>query len=336
MSTTVSYKGSVIATISNTVKKLLTKGKYLEDDITITDSGGGGSANLETLHLNITPSTSSQSWTETPAQGYDGFDEVEVSVDAMPAGSVTAPATITGTNADKFLGSGRLALQKVVDVTPVVTDAGYISSGTQGQSTVLLASDITVRNARTFHPSTSDQTVDTNEYINGTQTIKAVQLTNLLAENIKSGVTVKVGDDTDDDCVTAVTGTYSGGSVQFKSGTYTVPETYNSAGNRAITTIAEIGFTPKIFIMIVSDKSVVSGKQYAVIHSSFYNETSNPWRTTVRYSNTSNTTSGHAVASSWTTQSNYYLYLSNGTIYYRTYSTFILFQNVEYKWFAIG
>lgn len=43
MSTTVSYKGSTIATVDNQTKTLLTKGKYLEDDITIIDSGGGGS-----------------------------------------------------------------------------------------------------------------------------------------------------------------------------------------------------------------------------------------------------------------------------------------------------
>ncbi len=131
-------------------------------------------------------------------------------------------------------------------------------------------------------------------------------------------------------------GSIPSSSVQYKTGTFTPSQTYNTARNVQITTTEEIGFTPKIFIMIVSDKSVVSGKQYAVIHSSFYNETSNPWRTTVRYSNTSNTTSGHAAASSWTTQSNYYLYFSNGTIYYRTYSTFILFENVEYTWYAIG
>lgn len=42
MSTTVTYKGTTIATISNTTKKLNTKGMYCEDDITITDTGGGG------------------------------------------------------------------------------------------------------------------------------------------------------------------------------------------------------------------------------------------------------------------------------------------------------
>lgn len=86
MSTTVKYKGTTIATITNTTKTLQTEGKYCEGNIEITDSGGGGGgATLETLSLSITPSSSAQSWTENPGQGYDGFDKVNVSVAAIPA-----------------------------------------------------------------------------------------------------------------------------------------------------------------------------------------------------------------------------------------------------------
>ena len=42
MSTTVSYKGSTIATITNQTKTLTTAGKWLEADISITDSSSGG------------------------------------------------------------------------------------------------------------------------------------------------------------------------------------------------------------------------------------------------------------------------------------------------------
>ena len=44
MSTTVSYKGNTIATVDNNTKTLLTQGKYLEDNITVTDVSGGGGA----------------------------------------------------------------------------------------------------------------------------------------------------------------------------------------------------------------------------------------------------------------------------------------------------
>lgn len=40
--------------------------------------------------------------------------------------------------------------------------------------------------------------------------MKGVLLTNLSASNIAKDVVVKVGDSTDDDCVTSVTGTYEG------------------------------------------------------------------------------------------------------------------------------
>lgn len=44
MSATVTYKGNTLTTAENQTRTLLTAGKYLEDNITITDvtSGGGG------------------------------------------------------------------------------------------------------------------------------------------------------------------------------------------------------------------------------------------------------------------------------------------------------
>ena len=44
MSTEVTYKGSTLTTATNQTKILKTAGKYLEDDITITDESSGGSA----------------------------------------------------------------------------------------------------------------------------------------------------------------------------------------------------------------------------------------------------------------------------------------------------
>ena len=42
MSTTVTYEGSTIATVNNNTKTLQTKGKYLTDDITLTDTSRSG------------------------------------------------------------------------------------------------------------------------------------------------------------------------------------------------------------------------------------------------------------------------------------------------------
>ena len=88
-----------------------------------------------------------------------------------------------------------------------------MSSGTAGTITVSGSntSQLTTQAAQTIHPSTTDQTIASGTYLTGTQTIKAVTTTNLTAANIVSGVTVKIGDSTDDDCVASVTGTASGG-----------------------------------------------------------------------------------------------------------------------------
>ena len=70
-----------------------------------------------------------------------------------------------------------------------------------------IGSDVPRQAAQTIHPSASDQTIASGKYLEGNQTINKVLLKNLLPENIKSGMTVKVGDEDDDDCVAAVTGT---------------------------------------------------------------------------------------------------------------------------------
>lgn len=47
MSTTVTYKGQTITTAENQTKKLLTAGKYMEDDVTIEDVTSGGTVILK-------------------------------------------------------------------------------------------------------------------------------------------------------------------------------------------------------------------------------------------------------------------------------------------------
>ena len=48
-------------------------------------SGGGGGANLETKSVSYTPSELELSQTLLPSPGYDGFDEVDVTVQAIPS-----------------------------------------------------------------------------------------------------------------------------------------------------------------------------------------------------------------------------------------------------------
>ena len=212
-------------------------------------------ANLESKSKSYTPSETAQSETITASSGYDGLDEVSVSVGAISStyvgsgitrrsssdltasgatvsvpsgyyennaskavssGSATAPASISGTSATVSTGTNTLTLSKTVSVTPTVS-AGYVSSGTAGNSSVSLTASVTTQAAQTIHPSTTDQSIAASRYLTGAQTIKAVTTSNLTADNIKSGVTVKIGDSTDDDCVASVLGTYSGGGGSSKN-----------------------------------------------------------------------------------------------------------------------
>lgn len=130
-------------------------------------------------------------------------------VNAVANGSVTAPSSISGTAATVSTGTNTLTLTKSVSVTPNVTSAGYISSGTAGNSSVSLTASITTKGATTYNTSSTDQTIASGTYLTGTQTIKAVTTSGISAANIKAGVTVNVGDSNDADRIIGVTGTYT-------------------------------------------------------------------------------------------------------------------------------
>ena len=139
---------------------------------------------------------------------------------SVASGSAATPATTITANPTVSVNSSGLitaSVSKTQNVTPTVS-AGYVSSGTAGTITVSGSgtSQLTTQAAQTIHPSTTDQTIASGKYLTGAQTIKAVTTTNLTAENIVQGVTVKVGDSTDDDCVASVTGTAeTGGGNDF-------------------------------------------------------------------------------------------------------------------------
>ena len=59
MSTTVSYKGNTLTTVSNQTKTLDTAGTWMEDDLVLTDlsSGGGGGLTQHVIHLEFDDTT---------------------------------------------------------------------------------------------------------------------------------------------------------------------------------------------------------------------------------------------------------------------------------------
>ena len=104
---------------------------------------------------------------------------------SVASGSVTAPSTITGTTATVTPGTNTLTLSKRISVTPDVTTAGYISSGTAGNSDVSLTASVTTKSAATLQPGTSAVTIAAGTYLTGAQTIAAEP--NYVASNIVSG-----------------------------------------------------------------------------------------------------------------------------------------------------
>lgn len=108
-------------------------------------------------------------------------------ISAVANGSATAPASISGTSATVSTGTNTLTLTKTVSVTPSVT-AGYISSGTAGNSSVSLTASVTTKAAATITPGTTNQTIASGTYLTGTQTIAGDA--DLVAGNIKAGTNI--------------------------------------------------------------------------------------------------------------------------------------------------
>lgn len=106
---------------------------------------------------------------------------------AVAAGSATAPASISGTSATLSTGTNTLTLSKTISVTPTVS-AGYVASGTAGNSAVSLTASVTTKAAATITPGTSAQTIAAGTYLTGAQTIAGDA--NLNGAYIKSGISI--------------------------------------------------------------------------------------------------------------------------------------------------
>ena len=185
-------------------------------------SGGGGGANLETKSVSYTPSETAISDTLLPDPGYDGFDEVDVSVDAIPSNyvgsgvprrdsldpttsgaTVKVPSGFYEYNSSATIPSAPLPTisSATIDssgnlgVTANLSGDGYLQSGTLP---LTLTNAFTVQGAQTITPTTTDQTISADQYLTGNQTILGDA--DLVASNIKKDVEIF-----------GVTGTYEGG-----------------------------------------------------------------------------------------------------------------------------
>lgn len=92
MSTTVTYKGETLTTVNNATKVLETEGTYLEDDITLVDVTGGGSATLGEK------SVTANGVYNASSDNLDGYSKVTVSVPASAVDTGTKNINTNGTH----------------------------------------------------------------------------------------------------------------------------------------------------------------------------------------------------------------------------------------------
>lgn len=143
----------------------------------------GGSKITGTIATKTASNLSANGKTVTVPAGYYASQATK----DVATGSATAPSSISGSSATVSTGTNTLTLTKTVSVTPSVS-AGYVSSGTAGNSSVSLTASVTTKAAATITPTTSNQTIAAGTYLTGAQTISGDS--KLVAGNIKSGVSI--------------------------------------------------------------------------------------------------------------------------------------------------
>lgn len=107
---------------------------------------------------------------------------------SVASGTATAPASISSTGATVSTGTNTLTLSKTVSVTPSISTAGYVSSGTAGNSAVSLTASVPTAAAATITPTTSNQTIAAGTYLTGAQVIAGDS--NLVSSNIVAGKSI--------------------------------------------------------------------------------------------------------------------------------------------------
>lgn len=139
--------------------------------MTLPTSASSSATSGYTSKATISRSTSNQYINIPP--GYNSAGGY-YTISAVPNGTVTTPSSISGSTATVSTGTNTLTLTKTVSVTPNVTTAGYISSGTAGNASVSLTANVTTKAAATIIPTKSTQTIASGTYLTGTQTIAAI------------------------------------------------------------------------------------------------------------------------------------------------------------------
>lgn len=160
--------------------------------------------------------------------GYNGTAS-RYTISSVANGSASPASTITGTGATVTTGTNTITLSKSVSNTPTVS-AGYISSGTAGNSSVSLTASVAVESGgyvaplASTVPSSNQTVISAGTYVSGD--IYISQESNFIASNVKKDVTLW-----------GLTGTYegSGGATNFVTGTFTTGSSTSTVESLSIT-----------------------------------------------------------------------------------------------------
>ena len=207
--------------------------------LTLPTSAASSATNGYTSKATISRSTSDQ-YINIPT-GYNSTGAY-YKIDAVANGTATAPASISGTSATISTSSNTLTLTKTVSVTPSVT-AGYISSGTAGNSSVSLTASVAVNPT----PTASGATVTIPAGYYSTDTSKSVTTMTLptsASASATSGYTSKatISRSTSAQYINIPPGYNSAG------GYYTISAVPNMTLPTATTSSATSGYTSKATI----------------------------------------------------------------------------------------
>ena len=127
-------------TLIDVTQKTVTASTLLQGETALKNDGTDvtgtyvpQTAVLQTKSATYTPTTSAQTDTITPDVGYDGMDEVDITINAVATGTAGTPTATKGTVSNH-----------AVSVTPSVTNAtGYITGGTiNGTAVSVSASEL--------------------------------------------------------------------------------------------------------------------------------------------------------------------------------------------------
>ena len=169
-------------------------------------------------------------------------------------GSATAPATISGSSATVSTGTNTLTLSKTVSVTPTVS-AGYVSSGTAGNSSVSLTANVTTKGAATITPSTTQQTIASGTYLTGTQTIDAMPSGTAGTPTATKG-TVSNHSITVTPSVTNTTGYITGGTKTGTAVTVSASELVSGSETKTINGTYDVTNLAELIVNVASTASL--------------------------------------------------------------------------------